>query len=744
MSRARIEPDHRSELVAYFCAEYAVDERLPIYAGGLGVLAGDHLKTAGDIGLPLVAVGLLYRGGYFTQRIDAAGRQQAVPAAFDPEAAGLAPVLDAMRREIRIPVPLAGAAVHARLWRKEVGPIPLFLLDTDIEENSVEDREITRLLYDSGHDMRLKQEIVLGIGGVRAIRALGLQPSVWHVNEGHAAFMMLERMRERIAWGHAFGPALETVAAGTVFTTHTPVAAGHDVFTYGQLRHFLGTYLGALHVPERRLFALGANQAGDHRFNMTAFAMRASRHRNAVSRVHRGVAARMEGHVWPQVPPEENPVTYVTNGVHLPTFAAPAWRELLDARVPGWRRRRLNGSDTAFLDAIDDPALASLRAGLRTALARSLAERLAAQHRRNGLDEEKLAKILEGLVLAERGAPVIGFARRFAPYKRATLLLQDAPRLARLLGDPARPALLVFAGKAHPNDKGGQELIRELYERSLVPEFAGRLFVVEGYDLDLARRLVRGCDIWLNTPEYPLEASGTSGMKSAANGGVNVSVLDGWWAEGFDGGNGFGIVPAEDVQPAERNRSEALQLFEMLERQVIPEYYGTAVAPPSAEWLRRVRRSVRTALERYSSVRMLEEYKSRLYTPAAELAERIRGSRGKAAVNLARWRKLVLARWSGVRLEPRPGALPRAGIVTNGIPAESIVVEAEDASGARHRLALVSGNHEHAEFGLAHPLEGGARAFRAWPEHELLAHPLELGLLLRVEAGAAETSTSAS
>jgi starch phosphorylase len=737
MTRAQLEAEHRSELVAYFCAEYAVDERLPIYAGGLGVLAGDHLKTAGDLGLPLVAVGLFYRGGYFTQRIDAEGRQQASPAEFDAQAAGLAPVLDPMRQELRIPIPLAGAAVHARLWRREVGPTPLFLLDTDIEENPPEERGITARLYDAGHDMRLKQEIVLGIGGVRALRALGLQPSVWHVNEGHAAFMLLERMRERIAWGHSFGAALETVAAATVFTTHTPVAAGHDVFTFGQMRHFLGTYLGSLHVPERRVFALGANAGGDHRFNMTSFAMRVSRHRNGVSREHRDVAARMESHIWPQVPPAENPVGYVTNGVHLPSFAAPAWRELLDAHAPGWRRRVLTAEDTAFVDALDDATLAALRAGLRVGMARALRDRLEAQHRRNGLPEKRLATILAGLEAAERGAPILGFARRFAPYKRATLLLEDAPRLARLLGDPVRPALLVFAGKAHPNDQGGQELIRRLYEQSLRPEFAGHLFVVEGYDLDLARRLVRGCDIWLNTPEYPLEASGTSGMKSAVNGGVNVSILDGWWAEAFDGGNGFGLAPVLDVPHEESNRREALQLFEMLEQQVIPEYYGPEGRPPSADWLSRVRRSVQTAALRFSSARMLDEYRTRLYLPAAQLAERVRGSRGKAAVNLARWRKLVQSRWAGVRLEPQGEGDARVVVATNGIPAESIAVEAELADGARLRLGLVAGNHERGEFALGRAPAGAIRSWRAWPEHDLLVHPHELGLLLVVDAGPA-------
>ncbi|MGH8243276.1 MAG: alpha-glucan family phosphorylase [Steroidobacteraceae bacterium] len=730
MIRARAEPERREELVAYFCAEYAVDERLPIYAGGLGVLAGDHLKTAGDLGLPLVAVGLLYSRGYFTQQIDGEGRQQAVPAEFDPGAAGVAPVLDAMRRELRIPIPMAGATVQARLWRMEVGPIPLFLLDTDIEENPEEDRRITARLYDSGHDMRLRQEIVLGIGGVRAIRMLGLQPSVWHVNEGHAAFIVLERMRERIAWGHSFGAALETVAAATVFTTHTPVAAGHDVFNYGQMRHFLGAYLGALHVPERRIFELGAN-SGDH-FDMTSLAIRASRHRNAVSRVHRDVAARMESQIWPQVPPEENPVGYVTNGVHLPTFLAQSWRELIDARVPGWRRRPLSEQDTRFVDELPDADLSVLRAGLRATMTRALRDRIGAQHRRNGLDAARIDSMLAGLDAADRGAPVIGFARRFAAYKRANLLLEDAPRLARLLGHVERPALLVYAGKAHPHDQGAQELIRQLHEQSLRPEFAGRMFVVEGYDLRLARLLVAGCDIWLNTPEYPLEASGTSGMKSAANGGVNVSVLDGWWAEAFDGTNGFGLEPALDAPAEERRHREALRLFEMLEQQVLPEYYGHDGQAPAAEWLRRVRSSVRTALVHYSSARMLDEYRARLYTPAARLSERIRGRRGKMAVNLARWKKLVRSRWPGVRLEPRNGESLRAVVATNGIPAESIAVEAERKDGTRKRLRLVGGDHEQAEFTLDHEVNGSVRGLRAFPLHELLAHPYELGLMIRV------------
>ena len=730
MTRILAEPERRDELVAYFCAEYAVDDRLPIYAGGLGVLAGDHLRTAGDLGLPLVAIGLLYSDGYFRQQIDAEGRQLASPERFEPLEAGLSAVLDPMGRELRIQIPVADATVQARLWRREVGQIPLFLLDTNIPDNGPEERRITARLYDAGHDMRLRQEIALGIGGVRAIRALGLRPTAWHVNEGHAAFLVFERMRERIAMGYSFGGALETVAAATVFTTHTPVAAGHDVFTYAQLRHWLGDYLGALHTTERQLFALGANTSGDGRFNMTALALRASRQHNAVSRVHRDVAARMESYIWPQVPPEDNPIRYVTNGIHLQTFLADPWRRLLDQHAPGWRNRVPGEDDCAFVDEMSDDALAALRAGLRAWLKQNLRDHLAARHRSAGTATALLEAMFGGFDAAGGDAPVIGFARRFAAYKRADLLLQDAPRLARLLSDAKRPALLVFAGKAHPRDQGGQELIRRLYEYSLRPEFIGRMFVLDGYDLALAQLLVQGCDIWLNTPEYPLEACGTSGMKAAANGGVNVSVLDGWWAEGYDGTNGFAVEPALDVDPTERNRLEADRMFDLLDQRVLPEYYGNGGKIPSPEWLHRVRRSVRTAILRFNSARMVDEYVRQFYAPAKYLGNRLRARRGKVAVNLARWKKLVRSLWPGVRLELLPGNPPSVLVATNGIPAQFIALEAECDNGTRRSLRLRADGRERAEF----VLEGepsGIRAIRGCPTHELLAHPYELGLMIR-------------
>ncbi|MFA5938868.1 MAG: alpha-glucan family phosphorylase [Sinimarinibacterium sp.] len=723
-----------TDLVAYFCAEYAVDQRLPIYSGGLGVLAGDYLKTASDMGVPLIAVGLLYSEGYFTQRIDAQGQQHADAAPVDPQRAGLTPVLDVLGRDLVLQVPMADHAVKLRLWRKDVGRVPLFLLDADISGNLAEDRAITARLYGTGHDLRLRQEIVLGIGGVRAVRALGLTPSIWHINEGHAAFLILERMRERIAYGYSFDAALEAVASCTVFTTHTPVPAGHDVFDQGQLRHWLGDYAGTLHTTERRLFALGGYDDNSNRFNMTTLAIRGSRFRNGVSRLHRDVAAQMEQIEWPQIPPADNPLTGVTNGVHMPTFLAASWQTQLDRHAEGWQTRVLGDRALRFVDELGDPELSALRADLRATLLAELRARLRTQHLRTGTSLDVIDRMLRTLDAAEqRGAPILGFARRFATYKRATLLLRDTARLHRLLAHAERPALLVFAGKAHPNDGGGQDMIRQLYHCSMRPEFLGRLIVLEGYDLALARLLVQGCDVWLNTPEYPMEASGTSGMKAGANGCVNVSILDGWWAEGYDGRNGFAVPNAEHADAGQRDAAEAVHLFDLLEQQVLPEYYGADGSPPSPAWLRRVRHSVRTIASRFSATRMVSDYIGRMYLPAAEFGRRANAGAGKIATNLARWKNLVRQRWSEVSVEPIATAQPlRVCVHTAGLPPDLLAAEAVIGGDLRLPLRIESHDHDRVYFILDEPVTTPPQELRIFPRHPLLPHPYEMGLMMTV------------
>jgi glycogen phosphorylase len=711
--------DPSQGVVAYLCAEFGVDEHLPIYAGGLGVLAGDHLKTASDLDLPLVAVGLLYREGYFRQTLDAAGQQQAQPDPLDLGIQGLHALRDARGRPLEVLVPMADHALHLNVWRYDVGRVPLFLLDADHPANSEADRAVTARLYGGGSDTRLLQEIVLGIGAVRALRALGLQPSVWHLNEGHAAFSAFERIREAVQGGLSYGAARELVAASTVFTTHTPVPAGHDVFTHGQLHHWLGEYFGSLQTTERRLFALGSDQRGGHRFNMTAFALRTSRFHNGVSRIHGGVASRAEAHIWPGTPPALNPITYVTNAVHLPTFLAPEWREHLAREVPDWRRRPLAQADTDWIGKLTADAFAGVRRILKRRLLDTLRVRIEAQHRRNGLDAGEAARAVGRLTLED--PLVLGFARRFATYKRAALMLHEAERLQHLLGRDDRPTLLVFAGKAHPHDTGGQELIRRLYQTALQPEFVGRLLVVEGYDIALASAL--GCDVWLNTPEYPMEASGTSGMKAAINGGVNVSILDGWWAEGCDGQNGYGLEPVDAPSPFERDRAEAAALLDVLEHQVQRLYFEDRAA-----WEQRSRHAMRSLIPAFGSARMLRDYMNKLYRPAAAHGRRMSERNSRSAVEFKRWKRLLRSRAPGVRIELRSRAPLEVRVVLNGLHAEDLRVEAGAAEGEQVELRLLRQDPEHADYGDV-ALPPAATQLRVLPSHALMANRYELGCL---------------
>lgn len=715
--------DPGQDLVAYLCAEFGVEERLPIYAGGLGVLAGDHLKTASDLALPLVAVGLLYREGYFRQTLDAMGQQHAEPDPVEPARHDVHAVLDARGNALEVRVPMVDHALHVNVWRRDIGSVPLFLLDTHHPANSEAERAITARLYGGGSDTRLLQEIVLGIGAVRTLRALGLQPTVWHLNEGHAAFSALERIREAVAGGLSFGAALELVAAKTVFTTHTPVPAGHDVFTHGQLHHWLGEYLGSLQTTERQLLALGSDHHGSHRFNMTAFALRTSRFHNGVSRIHGGVAAAAEAHIWPNTPPELNPLGYVTNAIHLPTFLAPEWRTRLEQAAPDWKRRPLQAADTDWVEALPDDVYDDVRRRLRLRLLDTLRERLLVQHRRNGLDESLISAALRRL--DDDGTLVLGFARRFATYKRATLLLSDPDRLLRLLRREHRPTLLVFAGKAHPHDGGGQDLIRRLYETALLPEFIGRLLVVEGYDIGFARALVQGCDVWLNTPEFPLEASGTSGMKAAVNGGVNVSILDGWWAEGCDDENGYGLAPVEHLHPAERDHAEARALLDVLEHQVQRTFFDDHAA-----WLRRSRHAMRTLIPAFGSARMLHDYATRLYRPAALHGRRMSERNSRSAIEFKRWKKMLQARRSGLRIEALSRDPLEVLVHLNGLHPEDFEIEARSGESCA-TLALLSQEGDVARYGAQGP--AGRTTLRVLPRHVLMAHPFELGCLAVLE-----------
>ncbi|HUR41056.1 MAG TPA: alpha-glucan family phosphorylase [Verrucomicrobiae bacterium] len=753
--------------IAYFCAEFGLHESLPIYSGGLGVLAGDHLKASSELGLPLVAVGLLYRQGYFTQTLDADGRQHAMAHESDFSELPVAPCLDPQGREVRVSVEFAERQVQLRVWRASIGQVPLYLLDSDLPENEPPERAITYQLYGGDADMRIRQELVLGIGGLRALRALGHAPTAFHLNEGHAAFLILERIREEVAGGLDFESALERTAGGNVFTTHTPVAAGHDVFAIDHVRWFLRALLPQLGTSEDRVLALGCAEPNPDvhhgRFNMTTLALRGSRFHNGVSGIHGRVARRMERALWPQVRYADVPIRHVTNGVHLRTFLAGAWERLFDERFPDWRERLLDPEWWACLDQVPDERFASVRRELKHELLEDVAQRLARQMRRSRVPEDLVRRALRQVTAG--GDPlVLGFARRFATYKRATLPLLDEPRLARLLNDPQRPALLLFAGKAHPRDAPGQALIQRLYQASLRPEFIGKLIVLEGYDLRLARHLVQGCDVWLNTPEYPLEACGTSGQKAGINGTVNVSVLDGWWDEGFvadgaHGPNGYAVVPADlsywqhlgndDAARAARDVAEGRQLLDILEEQVAPTYYAQP-AGYAPEWLRVARNSMKTLIPRYNSARMAIDYARDFYGPASRQSRTLAAHGAREAKALSQWKARVRAAWPGVSLraldpghrvvDPGACASLRALATLNGLAPEDVVVEcelgrSEGNSFTRERIVeLACGGDERGETAFTAELEPvpGVQHYRLRmrPQHPALSHAFELGCVV--------------
>ncbi|MCC5810858.1 MAG: alpha-glucan family phosphorylase [Ectothiorhodospiraceae bacterium] len=741
--------DPGRDLVAYFCMEYGLHESLQLYSGGLGILAGDHCKAASDLDLPFVAVGLMYRQGYFVQTIDRDGAQQMHyrPANLDDLA--VRPVQDAQGQDMRISIDFADRTVSAGIWKADVGRVPLYLLDTELQENRPEDRAITYQLYGGDRSVRIAQEIVLGIGGVRALRALGVAPTVWHINEGHPAFLILERCRELVAGGMTFDAALEAVAAATVFTTHTAVPAGHDLFSRALITHHLGQLALDMDISEEYLLALGASPQGADMFNMTALALRGSRQHNAVSEVHRDVAADMEAHVWPAISPGDSPLRSVSNGVHIPTFLAREWVAMFDGRCPDWRQHLNDGEFwRETIEAIPNHRFWGLVQSLKSEMLDDLAPYLHGQYERNIFSRARINAMLETFSPENTRPLILGFARRFATYKRALLIFQDLERLARLLQDPERPVIILFAGKAHPQDMPGQALIRRVHEFASREPFLNRVFLIEGHDIALARKLVTGVDVWLNTPEYPMEASGTSGQKAAINGGVNLSMLDGWWKEGFDGRNGWGIEPhSADLSTEERDRLEAQDLLDLLENEVIPEYFATGSGGYPPAWVARCKRSMRTVLPRFSAERMVMDYVERMYVPAARQGRSLSASEGRGAADLAQWKSRVCEAWPGVSLswsEPPPSVVSgghqaglRVEVLLNGLTPEDVVVEClleENGSDtdSLHRFGFAcmgeqAGAHRFV-LDLPPPDSGLFRMrVRMYPFHPQLMHRFEMG-----------------
>jgi glycogen phosphorylase len=743
----------QADLIAYFCAEFGFHESLPIYSGGLGILAGDHCKAASDMRLPFVGVGLLYRQGYFHQSIDNDGNQHAAHADSDFEDLPITPVAREGGGDLRVGVELAGRGVQVKVWQARVGHVMLYLLDTDLEENAPEHRDIAHRLYGGDRATRIEQEIILGAGGVRALRALGLKPTVWHINEGHAAFLVLERIGSLIRQGLDFAAALEAVGASTVFTTHTAVAAGHDHFTTEMILHYFERWCQGLGIGMQELLALG--QVGENLdFNMTALAVRGSRFQNGVSRIHGGVSSRICAPLWPQVEPEENPVSFVTNAVHVPTFLATDWNDLFDRYLGhGWSQRLTDAAFWSGIASIPDHLFWSVRQSLKSQMLYLVRHRIAERNERNHGSEAHLDRVLRLADPTNPNVLTIGFARRFATYKRAALLFQDLKWLREIVCNPERPVVFIFAGRAHPADQPGKDLIRRVAEVARMPEFEDRILLVEGYDLQLARRLVSGVDVWLNNPVYPFEASGTSGIKAAINGVINLSVLDGWWAEAYDGKNGWEIKPATSApDEARRDQEEVRTLYELLQDSVVPLYYNRGPLGYSPGWVAMAKHSVATVLPRFNSARMLSEYIERFYVPAANQGRRYLQEACRGAREVAAWKAKVRAAWDqiAVRRHDQTSRRIRFGdsirvevaVNLNGLAPGDVWVELLIGRPGRiagdrvqsYRLnhaGRIDGGNEHLFALELRPELCGKLDYRirVFPFHELLTHRFEKGMM---------------
>lgn len=750
----KIQPN---DLIAYFCAEYGFHESLPIYSGGLGILAGDHCKAASDIGLPFVAVGLLYRQGYFKQNIDAQGNQLASYLDLDFQTLPISPAADADGRAVNVTVELPGRTVLARVWQAAIGRIRLYLLDTDLPENSPNDRQITYRLYGGDRRTRIEQELVLGIGGVRALRALKLAPTAWHINEGHSAFQVLERMREHVHSGESPGMALEMVASSTVFTTHTPVPAGHDVFSDELTDEYFSAFWAQIGLTREAFFSLG-RQGSEPGFNMTALALHGSRQHNGVSAIHGRVASEMASGFWPEVPAAENPITHVTNGVHVDTFLARELSQLFNSLHRDWRWHLRDSSYWKFVDQIPADRFWSVRSAIKAELLMDIRRRMTDQLSQDGMSDIRIERTLRYLQRGESEVLLVGFARRFATYKRANLLFRDRARLAQLLADETRPVVFVFAGKAHPADEPGKALIREIWQLANDPAFHGRVLILEGYDMALARKLVAGCDVWLNNPEYPLEASGTSGQKAGLNGVLNLSVADGWWGEGYQTEDG--VANGWSIKPYDRSfnhdycdSEEASDLLTLLETEVKPMYFERDHAGLPQRWIRYAKMAIRTILPQFNAARMVCDYIQHHYLPAAQYGRALRAQSGKLAQDLEQFKLRVRGAWSGVDgrlINELPAQLHSTDtlelaveVTLNGLKPEDVTVEclfgSQDAHDQWHTHSRFTATADPQtsfptravyRFALKTGLAGLQRfRFRLVPNHPQQLHPYELGLM---------------
>ena len=646
-----VKPDATRPSVAYFCMEYGIHSALKIYSGGLGMLAGDYVKEASDSNVDMCAIGFLYRFGYFTQTLSMDGQQIAKYEAQNFNSIPVERVLDAEGNPVVVDVPYTNYQVHASVWVANVGRVKLYLLDTDNDMNSEFDKPITHSLYGGDWENRLKQEILLGIGGMQLLKKLGIKKDVYHCNEGHAALCNLQRLCDYVESGLSFNEAMELVRASSLYTVHTPVPAGHDYFDEGLFGKYMGGYPAKLGISWDEFIGMGRQNPDDHseRFCMSTFACNTCQEVNGVSKLHGWVSQKMFAPIWNGYYPEENHVGYVTNGVHFPTWAATEWKQLYGKYFDkNFMSDQSNQNIWEAIYNVDDEEIWKTRKGLKQKLVDYIRVQFRETWLKNQGDPSRVVSLLESI---DSNALIIGFCRRFATYKRAHLLFTDLDRLSKIVNNPERPVKFLVAGKAHPADGAGQGLIKKIYEISQRPEFLGKIIFLEDYDFMLARRLVSGVDIWMNTPTRPLEASGTSGEKAEMNGVVNLSVLDGWWLEGYREGAGWALTEKRTYQnQGHQDQLDAATIYSLLENEIIPMFYNKNKKGYSEEWIQVIKKSIATIAPHYTMKRQLDDYYDRFYCKEAARFKKLSADNNRLAKDIAQWKETVAERWDSIKV----------------------------------------------------------------------------------------------
>ena len=742
--------------VAYFCAEYGLNECVPIYSGGLGVLAGDHLKSASELDIPLVAIGLLYQQGYFRQRLNADGWQLELFPRNDFPNMPVDLVCDEAGNAVTFDVDMPGRSMRVQVWRARIGRITLYLLDANVPENTPEDRHITAQLYGGDQEMRIRQELLLGIGGVRMLRAIGVQAKVFHMNEGHSAFLSLERIRLLMAErGISFDEAREAVAASNVFTTHTPVPAGNDAFEAWLIDKYFGSYWGQLGLSREQFLSLGRQEPDNQHepMSLTVLALRLSGFRNGVSKLNGDVSRKLWAGVWPGVPQPEVPIFHITNGVHTRSWISHDMATLYDRYLgPGWHEKPADMSVWKSVDQIPETELWRTHERRRERLVAFARRRQMAQLRKRGAGASELAAAEE---ILDPEALTIGFARRFATYKRANLLLSDVNRLAKLLNTPGRRVQIIFAGKAHPRDNPGKDLIRQIIHTARREPFRKSVVFLEDYDMNVARYLVQGADVWLNTPLRPMEASGTSGMKVAANGGLNLSILDGWWAEGYDPTVGWAIGSGETYDDLEyQNTVESQALYDLLEKEIVPLFYDRGSDNVPRGWVAKMKAAMAKLAPQYNTNRMVRQYAEMFYAPTAQRWDELTGDELAHAKALSGWKGHLRGMFPNVRVESVSDNMETVGAhVGSDVQVDAVVdlggleprdVQVELYYGALDEDGQLSGGQALPMQQVEHVNERAVRytvqmpcahsgmtgyTVRVMPQHPMLSDPRELAMI---------------